>query len=432
MPSQRITPKLGAILLLFKTLFLFMPLGWKILQSPQSNKLMLVGAIFALTEIFRKKLFPYLFQCWPIAIAALLYIATSWMAPDLEEGARPYDLSAVICTLLYGLPAGICLAYWSRGKGRGPVLLGYVLFCLALALAANCLINAADQQRSTWQTDDEINHANPDTAVTYLGFFSVENVVIGIIPMTLFGLVSAILFLVPKWNWQKLVVLVAGTTGLYANVLVATRSTFLVAILTLGFLSIPVFRHHSLGRRGDRTGAVLTALAFLGFVAIAGLVIVNSGQYLHLVDRFSNMSDDTRKDVWAEAVVLIPRYPMGGGISKLKTEPWAHNMFLDFGLTNGYLGMLCMAVAFGFMILVIRRSVRRAGLLSDPLGLLLLTGFVAAFITSLTEPPEASLITYSYIVAAFCLALPRLRMTKALSSHFHREDKVEALSSSVN
>jgi O-antigen ligase len=321
-------------------------------------------------------------------------------------------------TLFYGLPAGACLGYWSRRKDHGLVLFGYAAICLAVALAANSLIDASAQDQALLQKSDEFVRVNPDDEIEYLKYFAIANVVIGIIPMTLFGLTGTMILLVPGWKWQKLLMVLAGSVGLYANVLVATRTTLLTVVMTFACLAIPVARRNSRGLKRARIALVVAFLAFAGFLMIAALVFASTDRYRVLLDRFSDLSDDPRQYVWQEAAGLLLRNPMGGGILDLKSEAWAHNMFLDFGLTNGFPGLVFMAAAYACIMRLGWRAIRRAGLLHEPLGVALLAAFLASFFVSMTEPPSPTLIAFSYMFATFSLFLIHHRKTSVSVSSF--------------
>lgn len=391
------------VLLLVKTLLLLLPLAWTILSGPHAYILLSAGGIVASIDLFRKGLLAHFLRAWPIAVLALLYLATRWIAPDVtEEGARPYDSAEVLITLIYGLSTGVCLASWSQNEGQKPVLLGYAFFCLALAVAAETVATALIDNHLSLRMNDEFVRQNSDTAIQYWNFFEIENVIIGVIPMTVFGVAGTVLVLVPGWNWHKLFMVLAGAAGFYANVQVATRTALLAAGLTIACLT-PSIVYRNSKQRGGRLRVALLCLAFAGIIGFGIVGVASTNQYSMLLDRFSEISDDSRKYVWGEAIGLLWRYPMGGGILRLKSEPWAHNIFLDLGLTNGFPGMLFMAAAYALMMRLMWRAIRWAGMLGEPLGVVLVAGFVASFFVCLTVPPSPPLITFHYIVAAFSL-----------------------------
>ncbi len=387
---------------LIKSLVLLLPIFWSILIGPAELKVYLVVGILAVIELAQADLIRSLRLAWPIPLLVGVYLIGGWVAPATELEARTYGVTQALATVCYGVPAGLCLAFWNR-KEPGAVLLAFGLFALALAAAAIALIQTVGVGNIIKLTSSSFVRANPDDQVIdFLWIFRSENVIIGIIPMTIFALASLPLLLLPGWKLEKSLLIIAAIAAGYANIMVVTRTTLVAAALTC----LCIFTLLYIKRVIKRSRMVLVFLVFLVMIG-SGVMVAGGSFFSRLLDpltaRLSEIQDDGRFAGWQESGVLIWDNPVGSGKVRPLSTYWAHNLFLDCGLTNGWLGIAAMVVLYGLMAHSMLRTIQTPGDLRQPLVLVLVSEFVAIFFIAMTQPPNASLLAFSYLCCCYCL-----------------------------
>jgi O-antigen ligase len=385
-------------LVFIKAFILLLPLGWFILQGPGALKVFLIGGAFALIELARTASLRSMRSAWPIPCLVGLYLVAGWIAPEIDAMAETYGVSGAVATVCYGVPAGFCIALWSR-KEPGGVLLAFVLFGLGLAVAANGLIRAVGAESLLIESASEVVRGNPDADFVFLGIFKASNVVIGIIPMTAFAIGALPLLLLPGWTLQKILLILASIAGVYGNILVATRTTLLAA--TLSFTCVFTLLYYKGAIKRARMILMLLVCIASGVLLVIGLELGN--RLDPLMERFSQLGSDARFDIWKESATLLWNNPLGIGKYNLPSAIWAHNLFLDFGLTNGWLGMASMLALHGFIFYSIWRAVQKTDILAQPVGVVFLSVVLATFFISFTEPPQGDLLAFSYLMCGYCL-----------------------------
>jgi O-antigen ligase len=223
------------------------------------------------------------------------------------------------------------------------------------------------------------------------------------IPMSIFAVTAISATFASQWALPKLVLWFAAALGIYFNLVVATRTMILAAFATLAIL-VPVQLFTS-QRRNRLVAAVFIVGALAGISALISLAATAGGGASPLLQRISNVGDDGRLAVWQEAIPLVFDYPAGGGIVHLSAESWGHNLFLDAALINGWLGTLVMFTLYGFIFFVVVRSIRRAGMLTQPVGIALTGGLIGSFMASMVHPPQPAFITFALLAGSFSVAL---------------------------
>ncbi len=387
-------------LVLIKAFVLLLPLGWFILAGPNAFRVFSIGSIFALIELTRASSMRQTLRAWPIPLITGFYLIAGWIAPEVDEAVKSFDFSAAVGTMCYSIPAGFCFAHWSR-KEPGAVLLGFVFFALALVIAANGLIKTVGIENILVLSENEITRVNPDSGFVFLGIFKPINVVIGIIPMTIFAVSSLPLLLLPGWKPQKILIVIASIGAIYANLSVATRTTLLAAALSFACIGPLLYFKGKIKRA--RVILILLVCIVSGAVFSKSLLISNLSN--PVAERLQQIMDDGRFYIWMDSAKVLWNNPLGGGNGKLASElPWAHNLFLDFGLTHGWLGMASMLVLYGFIFYSVLRAIRKTNILTQPVGIVFLSVFLAMFFVAITEPPNSALIAFSYLTCCYCLA----------------------------
>jgi hypothetical protein len=383
-----------------KALALFFPLGWFALAGPNALRMFLAGAIFALFELNRARLLPSLRHAWPVPLLVCLYAIGGWIAPSVEVDTHNFEANAAVSTACYGVTAGFCLAYWSRRYTRAT-LLAFLLFALVLTVAANVLIRTVGVENIVKVSESELVRENPDEEFVFMSIFKPTNVIIGIVPMTLFALAALPLLLLPRQGPYKVLLILTSIGAIYANLIVVTRTTIMATMLSFGCVLVLLTLRGSIKKRWIGV--------FLMTCCLSAVILATSshfaGSFGRLTDRFSSLMDDGRIGLWRDGAKLVWDYPLGGGMVGLIEYPWAHNLFLDCGLTNGWIGMTSMLVLFGLFSCVVARVIQKTNVLEQPFGLVLVSLFVAGVLISLTEPPNSALVVVSYMVYSYCLGI---------------------------
>ncbi len=386
-------------LLLAKTFLLLAPIAWFVFTGPSPYRVFLLGSIFALFEMFRLRSLRLLWSAWVIPLMVAVYLFAGAVAPAIDADLQSFDARMAVVTVCYGVPAGFCLGLWCR-KEPQSVLMAFILFTLTLTLGALTLIHTVGVDKIITMTEYESSRKNPDQASTFLGVFKPENIIIGIIPMTLFALGSLPLVCLPKQKLPKAFLIGAATVGTYVNIAVATRTTIVASAIS--FVCIIALLCGTGVVKVSRIAVILSLILGIGLMCLS---VVNL-DLLTVAERLSKMGYDSRFDLWSQSIKLILDNPLGAG----KEHPfaiWAHNLFLDFGLTNGLLGMAAMTILFGFIFNSVKKLVRRSNNLSQPCVLVLVSSFGVCFLVQLTMPPSPALIAFSYLVCGFCLEIER-------------------------
>jgi hypothetical protein len=376
---------------------LLLPLGWYIIGGPSSLKLFLIGGIYAVIELARASALRSLWRAWPIPVTVSFYLIAGLVAPQINFESESYGVGAAAATVCYAVPAGFCLAFLSRKDPR-TVLLAFSIFALGLALAANALIRAVGIENIVKLTNESFVRENPDSVPVFLRIFKISNVGIGIIPMTMFALAALPLLAMPGWKLQKLVIIIASIGAIYVNVEVATRTTLLVAALTYPCIVTLLYL------KGVIKASRMVLILFVCIVAAGVFAGASdlSGLFDPLTQRMSDVGHDVRFDVWQESVMLLWNNPLGSGKSN-PSALWAHNLFLDCGLTNGIFGMASILILYGFIFYSVLRIIKKTDILAQPVGVVLVSVFVASFFIAMTEPPSPWIFAFSYFTCCYCL-----------------------------
>ncbi len=393
-------------MLVFKTLLLLLPLAACILQTPIGDKVFLFGGIFAMAELCRiKGAIWELKRAWPLVFFIIFYIFIRSLAPVVTQLQDTYNCFEAIYSLVYSVPAGFCLYFWNRDDAKGMVFLGYVLFCLGLVIPGYCVINSPGAEAILTVTNVGIFRENPEATIHYLGFCKIDNVIIGIIPFSIFAMSALPAVLTPGKLWLKAILVAAAAAAFFLNLTFLTRSAIVGAAIAWICLlpSLVAFKNKKARVRDFvvEAGCILTACAIIS--------LFRGDNLTFLLDRISETFEDERISLWKESLFLLTRYPVGGGISNLTTMPWAHNLFLDLGLMGGIPVLIAAVALYWFIIVSMRRSLQNRATVLDPLSISLFGGFICAFVCSMLCPPQEPFLVFMNLVGSYILASPKVK-----------------------
>lgn len=406
------------VALFFKSLFVFLPIAWQVMGGPAENQLTLLVAVFCLFQLLRIKGSSYLLSaCWPMGLLILAYIGTRLSAPEVDLDIDTYDLRSAVYSLLYPIPAGVCLYHWSRNDKSGRVVQAYLVFGLLLAVASCYLIKVAGIENIVVVSNSGIDRKGIPMGVDYLYFFRITNIAIGIIAFTVFAMASVPILFLKCQNTAKITEAVALCFAIFCNLAMVTRTGF----VAMGFALLSTFVLYQMGNRhrgswsagqavAVGSGKIALGVVFSTIIAIAGVGFVlqtNATNLDYILQRFSKVGEDGRSDLMAEAWSLILQFPFGGGNERMTSLPWAHDIFLDFGLLGGFPAMAVAIVMALYGIKVLVAAARHTGIMTNPLGICLVSGLCAGFVVSCIQPPNKALIFFINMALAYSIGWVR-------------------------
>ena len=374
---------------------LLFPLAWTICNGPKVAFAQVAGGLVALAWLASKRHLWALLRLSPFLLAGMIYAFCAYVSAEPRD---TYPYQAALVLLFYGLPTGLCLRRLVQRDQDGPVAWAMLAFAIGMTAIGFVILNNPEVQRITAVSVGGFQRTNgtDDNAIAYLHLFSISNVIIGIIPFTLFALAAVPLALTARSWTLRVAVGAAAILAGYANVQIATRTTLMatvlsgIAVFALAFRSIPWRRHVVYG-------ASLAALLLAG----AGYVGMKSDRFQYLVGRFSEMGSDSRLDIWSEAVGILERTPDGHGIRQLQSHEWAHNLFLDVGLTDGWIAIGAMMVLYGGAFYLAWKATRTPGFFAAGANVMMLGWLLSTFVASMILPPQAAFLATMHFALGY-------------------------------
>ncbi|HZP61480.1 MAG TPA: hypothetical protein VFB27_14245 [Opitutaceae bacterium] len=374
---------------------LLVPLAWTICNGPKVAFVQVAGGMIALVWLAWKRQLWALLRVSPFLFAGIIYAFCAYVSAEPRD---TYPYQAALVLLFYGLPAGLCLRRLVQRGQDGPVAWALLAFAVGMSLIGLLILRNPEVQRITAVSAGGFQRTNgaDDTAISYLHLFSISNVIIGIVPFTLFALAALPLALAARRPVLRLAVGGAAILAGYANIQIATRTTLMATVLSgimviiLAFRSIP-------RRRLLVCGASVAVLLLAG----VGYVGAKSDRFQYLVSRFSEMGSDSRLDIWSEAAKILIRTPDGHGIRQLQSHEWAHNLFLDVGLTDGWMAIAAMMALYGGAFYFAWRAVRTAGFFESAAGVIMLGWLLSTFVAGMVLPPQAAFLATMHFALGY-------------------------------
>jgi O-antigen ligase len=119
------------------------------------------------------------------------------------------------------------------------------------------------------------------------------------------------------------------------------------------------------------------------------------------MDRFAAMGSDSRLGIWSEAIKILQRTPDGHGIRQLQSHEWAHNLFLDVGLTDGWIAIVAMVLLYGGAFFLAWRCVRTANFFDSGANVIMFGWLMASFVASMILPPQLAFLATMHISLGF-------------------------------
>jgi hypothetical protein len=334
----------------------------------------------------------------PILFSGLVYAVCAFVIREPRD-LFPYQAAALL--LFYGCLTGLCLRRLSRDGQQTAVSLALLSFSIAMGAVALVILITAGPERIVSDVSfgadmSRSNAASELNAVYYLQIFSITNIIIGIIPFTLFGLSSFPILLTERSKTLRLGVLCAMAIGAYVNIEVATRTTLAACLVSSAVIVALVIRAVSFRRR-LLFGVAMFALTIAGY-----LYATRNKDVLHfLARRFADITEDSRIVIWKEALRILASAPEGSGIRRLSTHVWAHNLFLDVGLADGWIALAAMMALCGFALLFAWRTSREPDFSYSGTNIIVLGWLISGLLALMVVPPLLPILAMLYIGAAY-------------------------------
>lgn len=374
---------------------LLFPLSWTICNGPKVAFVQLIGGFIALSWLAYKRQILALIRVGPFILAGILYAFMSYASAEPRD---TYPYQAAVMMLFYGIPAGLCLRRLvEEGRGRA-VGWAMMAFAAGMSLVGLIILKNPEVQRITAEASGSFQRTNGSEGevIMYLRIFSISNVIIGIVPFTLFALAAFPAALTSRSLTLKLLVAASAVLAAYTNIEIATRTTLMAAALSTIAVMALAFRSMSWRRL---LGFGVGMLILLG--AGVGYITRKSDRFNYLLDRFSTMGSDSRLGIWSEAIRILERTPEGHGIRQLQSHEWAHNLFLDVGLADGWVAIVAIGAMYCGVFFFTWKTVRITGFFDSGPNVIMFGWLLATFFASMILPPQAAFLATMHLALGY-------------------------------
>jgi O-antigen ligase len=303
------------------------------------------------------------------------------------------------------------LAHLAYANNERPCRTTWLAVALGLALVGLYITRVIDPYDYVKITNEGVVRGNLEEGarLTYLGFFFTEDLIIGIIPLTILALASMIAILLPTSKVGVALALAATGIAAYVNFSVVTRTTLVscgIAIALVAWLNRSEIRLVAVKRLAALACVLLVASAGFFFV-VRKPVVQNAVAHVDaMAQRMDKANEDGRLDHWLEAVQRIAERPEGDARILMTSQYWAHNLFLDSALSTGLLGMLSIVAVFTLPLVRLYRVIAAGRLAASPLFQIVCAQFLAVWIAAQISPPNLAYFVFTMIATGFIYCLP--------------------------
>lgn len=377
---------------------LLLPLAWIVLNGPKIAYFELAGGLLAAACLAVKRQPMAWLRALPILLCGLAYAVCAYVIREPRD-LFPYQAATLL--LFYGCLTGLCLRRLSRDGQQTAVSLALLCFSIAMAAVALVILVAAGTDRIVSEASfgaemSRSNASSESSAIYYLQIFSITNIIIGIIPFTLFGLSTFPILLTERSKALRLGVLCALALAAYVNIQVATRTTLAACLLSSALIIALVIRAVPFRRRLFFGASILS-------IGVAGYLYAtrNKDIFHFLAHRFTDVSEDSRLVIWKEAMGILANAPEGSGIRRLTTHVWAHNLFLDVGLADGWIALLAMMAFCAVALFFAWRTSREPDFSKSGANIIVLGWMVSGLLALMVLPPLLPILAMLYVGAAY-------------------------------
>ncbi len=336
--SQRVSPvafalSSRAILYFVYYSILLAPLGWITVNGIYARQVLLMGGAINLGLIFFNGLLPRMATNLSLFFFVGLFVLFTAFFPQVES----YSWKDIVASMIYAMTAGTIFGTVREKHSENSLVVALVLMAAFTTFVAILMVRSAGgagMLRS--ETEEQIE----GSGILFGGLMGDRNVIIGVIPMTALALSFLPFIVLQPFQWINLILAPTVAAAIYVNVSVASRTALGTAVIIGTAFLIYSIRHGS--KRGRYSVSIIFSVALL-FVA-ASFLLPSVEQFVSpLLHRFTKVAEDSRLDLWSEAIDLLIRNPFGNGIQQFTQHKWAHNFFLDVGLNAGVPAIVIVA-----------------------------------------------------------------------------------------
>ena len=319
-----------------KCLIALLPIAWIVMEGPYTRHVLLVITVFLAYEtrqIVAARLLRYL----DVLVLIGVYLLSSFL---IKGEGETYEYKDIFFSTPYALSLGLVIPKWMRRDRRsrsiGDALLA---FSVLLTLAGFYALKTLEVDRVVFTRGAELVRGGMTEKKNFLMIFEMSNQVINIIYFTCFSIAQLPLLLVGKKWSTNTVILLGFALAAWCNLLTVTRTVFALAPLVTGLVTLAMYLNDS------SVGKLLVkriGMLALGAIIVSLIDFAGSSTVLLLIERLRDSGDDVRLIIWREALGILAKAPFGHGLEQMTTALWAHNLFLDVGLTSGWGAMLAL------------------------------------------------------------------------------------------
>jgi hypothetical protein len=332
-----------------------------------------------------------------------VYLLSSFI---IRPEGETYEYKDIWISFPYALMLGLILPKWIR-RDRQSQAIGDALlaFSVMLSLVGYYALNKVGVDDYVFVRGSELVREGSAESQRYLRIFGMSNQIINIIYYTCFSIAFLPLLLIsPRWRTNTAIVL-GALVAVTCNVRTVTRTVFAIAPAVLIVVIIALYFNNRSARKNllIRT-MVLLAIGIVGYLVLSE----RSGGVYSIIERFRDSDRDVRIEIWGEALDILPQFPLGNGLQRMSSHLWAHNLFLDVGLTSGWGAMLALMLLTTMSLAQWRKLV--VGRTLDATTTVLLSITLCLLMIAMLMPPNLSVFVWlvaSVVFGRELLQLPR-------------------------
>jgi len=274
-------------------------------------------------------------------------------------------------------------------------LLCFVLFLCIWGFLFVSRVENIGSSTSDFQTAEE------GDSTSLFGLFLYGNAGYSITYFIVIPIAASPILILAGVNPFTILLLLSGGIGMIEATMQGRRGPILIFGISAAILFILTILYN----KRDRNP--FPPIAILACGGLLFLTMKNNLQFADCFsatgDRFLEISEDSRFNIWKDAVYQLLKNPLGG--TSLNSESiYAHNAILDFGLIYGFPGFFCMLGLFAYAAQKTLKALPVLDESKSPLPIFLFLLVVSHAALMMTEPiiPERLLVFLFFLA---CLTL---------------------------
>lgn len=374
---------------------LLVPLALLVMGAPYPYYILFAGTVASTVETVRMGIFPRLFGSWmPVSGVMIWILCNRLRGWSDEENVMPAKMAFLL--VAYGLPTGLAIQRRFQEIGETWSLIVLIAMAAGLGFTSMTVARSGGTQIEMQQMAGGLSRYTVEGVdVEYWRFFVAGNFMMRCFLFGIFGQALLILLLM-RVKWYLLAAsMVAIALGSYAPIQMVTRTGFLGGSLSTIIVGIFVFLKKGSRFKGGYAGVVLLGLPVLALLSYPALSSIPEVDLI--LERMKAAGSDSRIDLWLESIDCISKRPLGGGFEQMVTLPWAHNLILDFMLTNGLFGLVSIILILAPAIKNLLLLIQQPKAMKNPVVVYMINLFVSSIIIQMICPPNNEMLAIGII-----------------------------------